>query len=84
MSNAVTFGPTMLATRKRSWPRVPRVRQCNHDAESRGCSETHKPLEYKYLGRSDDSAYQAFVLHWPRPMSMGLLGMYYPWLIGLS
>jgi hypothetical protein len=26
-------------------------------------------------------AYQAFVLHWPRPMSMGLLGMYYPWLM---
>ena len=26
-------------------------------------------------------AYQAFVLHWPRAMSMGLLGMYYPWLM---
>jgi hypothetical protein len=26
-------------------------------------------------------AYQFFVLHWPRPMSMGLLGMYYPWLM---
>jgi hypothetical protein len=26
-------------------------------------------------------AYQAFVLHWPRPMAMGLLGMYYPWLM---
>jgi hypothetical protein len=26
-------------------------------------------------------AYQAFVLHWPRPMSMGLLGMYFPWLM---
>jgi hypothetical protein len=26
-------------------------------------------------------AWQAFVLHWPRPMSMGLLGMYYPWLM---
>jgi hypothetical protein len=26
-------------------------------------------------------AYQAFVLHWPRPMSMGILGMYYPWLM---
>ena len=26
-------------------------------------------------------AYQAFVLHWPRPMSMGLLSMYYPWLM---
>ena len=26
-------------------------------------------------------AYQAFVLHWPRQMAMGLLGMYYPWLM---
>ena len=26
-------------------------------------------------------AYQAFVLRWPRPMSMGFLGMYYPWLM---
>lgn len=26
-------------------------------------------------------AYQFYVLHWPRPMSMGLLGMYYPWLM---
>ena len=26
-------------------------------------------------------AWQAFVLHWPRPMSMGLLGMVYPWLM---
>jgi hypothetical protein len=26
-------------------------------------------------------AYQAFVLRWPRPMAMGLLGMYYPWLM---
>src|SRR5438128_5894541 len=26
-------------------------------------------------------AYQAFVLHWPRPMAMGILGMYYPWLM---
>ncbi|MEO8910123.1 MAG: hypothetical protein ABI408_07845 [Gemmatimonadaceae bacterium] len=26
-------------------------------------------------------AYQAFALHWPRPMSMGILGMYYPWLM---
>ena len=26
-------------------------------------------------------AYQAFVLHWPRAMSMGILGMYYPWLM---
>jgi hypothetical protein len=26
-------------------------------------------------------AYQFFVLHWSRPMSMGLLGMYYPWLM---
>jgi hypothetical protein len=26
-------------------------------------------------------AYQVFVLHWPRPMAMGLLGMYYPWLM---
>jgi hypothetical protein len=26
-------------------------------------------------------AYQALVLHWPRPMSMGVLGMYYPWLM---
>ncbi|PYO80005.1 MAG: hypothetical protein DMD63_02495 [Gemmatimonadetes bacterium] len=26
-------------------------------------------------------AYQFFVLHWPRPRSMGLLGMYYPWLM---
>jgi hypothetical protein len=26
-------------------------------------------------------AYQAFVLQWPRAMSMGLLGMYYPWLM---
>jgi hypothetical protein len=23
-------------------------------------------------------AYQFFVLHWARPMSMGLVGMYYP------
>ena len=26
-------------------------------------------------------AYQVFVLKWPRPMAMGLLGMYYPWLM---
>jgi hypothetical protein len=26
-------------------------------------------------------AYQFFVMHWPRPMSMGLVGMYYPWLM---
>jgi len=26
-------------------------------------------------------AYQAFVLHWSRPMAMGLVGMYYPWLM---
>ena len=26
-------------------------------------------------------AYQVFVLHWPRPMAMGLMGMYYPWLM---
>ena len=26
-------------------------------------------------------AYQVFVLHWPRPMAMGFLGMYYPWLM---
>jgi hypothetical protein len=26
-------------------------------------------------------AYQAFVLHWSRAMSMGFLGMYYPWLM---
>jgi hypothetical protein len=26
-------------------------------------------------------AYQFFVLHWPRQMSMGILGMYYPWLM---
>jgi hypothetical protein len=26
-------------------------------------------------------AYQVFVLHWPRPMSMGIVGMYYPWLM---
>jgi hypothetical protein len=26
-------------------------------------------------------AWQAFVLHWSRPMSMGLLGLYYPWLM---
>ena len=26
-------------------------------------------------------AYQFFVMHWTRPMSMGLLGMYYPWLM---
>lgn len=26
-------------------------------------------------------AYQFFVMKWPRPMSMGLLGMYYPWLM---
>lgn len=26
-------------------------------------------------------AYQAFVLRWPRPMAMGLLGMYFPWLM---
>jgi hypothetical protein len=26
-------------------------------------------------------AYQVFVLHLPRPMAMGLFGMYYPWLM---
>ena len=26
-------------------------------------------------------AYQAFVMHLPRPMSMGIVGMYYPWLM---
>ena len=26
-------------------------------------------------------AYQFYVLHWPRPMSMGLMGMVYPWLM---
>jgi hypothetical protein len=26
-------------------------------------------------------AYQFFVLHWPRAMSMGVVGMYYPWLM---
>lgn len=26
-------------------------------------------------------AYQFFVLSWSRPMSMGILGMYYPWLM---
>ena len=26
-------------------------------------------------------AYQVFYLHWPRPMAMGILGMYYPWLM---
>ncbi|HKR09266.1 MAG TPA: hypothetical protein VJS39_08765 [Gemmatimonadaceae bacterium] len=26
-------------------------------------------------------AYQFYVLHWSRQMSMGLLGMYYPWLM---
>ena len=26
-------------------------------------------------------AYQFFVLHWSRPMSMGVVGMYYPWLM---
>jgi hypothetical protein len=26
-------------------------------------------------------AYQLFVLHWSRQMSMGLVGMYYPWLM---
>ena len=26
-------------------------------------------------------AYQVFLLHWPRQMAMGLLGMYYPWLM---
>lgn len=26
-------------------------------------------------------AYQVWVLHWPRAVSMGLLGMYYPWLM---
>jgi hypothetical protein len=26
-------------------------------------------------------AYQFFVLQWTRPMSMGLVGMYYPWLM---
>jgi hypothetical protein len=26
-------------------------------------------------------AYQFFVMHWARPMSMGLVGMYYPWLM---
>ena len=25
--------------------------------------------------------YQFYVLHWPRPMSMGLMGMVYPWLM---
>jgi hypothetical protein len=26
-------------------------------------------------------AYQVWVLHWPRAMSMGLVGMYFPWLM---
>ena len=26
-------------------------------------------------------AYQFFVMHWTRQMSMGILGMYYPWLM---
>jgi len=26
-------------------------------------------------------AYQFYVLHWPRPMSMGFMGMVYPWLM---
>ena len=26
-------------------------------------------------------AYQFFVMHWSRQMSMGILGMYYPWLM---
>jgi len=26
-------------------------------------------------------AYQVWVLHWPRAMSMGLMGMFYPWLM---
>jgi hypothetical protein len=26
-------------------------------------------------------AYQFWVMHWSRPMSMGFLGMYYPWLM---
>ena len=26
-------------------------------------------------------AYQVFLLHWPRQMAMGVLGMYYPWLM---
>lgn len=26
-------------------------------------------------------AYQFYVLHWPRAMSMGLMGMFYPWLM---
>lgn len=26
-------------------------------------------------------AYQIYVLHWPRPKALGLLGLFYPWLI---
>jgi hypothetical protein len=26
-------------------------------------------------------AYQIYVMHWPRPKALGLLGLYYPWLI---
>src|SRR3954468_15777094 len=26
-------------------------------------------------------AWQVWVLHWPRPMAMGLMGMYFPWLM---
>jgi len=26
-------------------------------------------------------AYQVYVMHWPRPMANGLLGLWYPWLV---
>ena len=26
-------------------------------------------------------AYQIYAMHWPRPKALGLLGLYYPWLI---
>jgi len=62
-------------------------------ARSIGLSERlntswHKPALQFFMGivlfhwvEHIVQAYQAFVLHWPRPMSMGLLGMYYPWLM---
>jgi hypothetical protein len=48
----------------------------------------HKPALQLFMGivlfhwvEHIVQAYQAFVLHWPRPMAMGLLGMYFPWLM---
>ena len=63
------------------------------DAPSLGLSERlntrwHKPALQAFMAivifhwaEHLVQAYQVWVLHWPRPMSMGILGMYYPWLM---